>query len=417
MPNISSVRAMRREITISSLGSRGDGVAETEDGAVYTPFTLPGERILAEIESGRGRIVELLQASPDRQPPICRHFGACGGCSVQHLALQPYLDWKRSRIVEALSLEGVDFQPEPPRMFGPHTRRRAIFAAEKSGGNVRLGFRRASSRDLIALEECPVLLPSLEYALPAIAEALREILPDGEARVQATMCDNGLDFNIECSGKRPGPVSPALGRMAERHGIIRITDGDDPLLTLDAPRITLGGVQVDLPPQAFLQASAEAEAAMAEIAVKAAGKAKKIADLYAGLGAFTHALARKARVTAVEIDRTLLTALTAAARRAKGRKPIETMARNLALEPLSFMELNAYDAVLFDPPRAGALPQASALAKSRVPTVIAVSCNPVTFAKDARTLIGGGYRLKQVTPIDQFVFSAHVELIAVFSKT
>lgn len=407
---------MRRELTIERLGSRGDGVARTDNGAVYIPFALPGETVLADVAGERGELIEVLHASPERQPPICRHFGACGGCAVQHLAPQPYLDWKRSRIIEALSLEGIAFEPEQTRMFGPHTRRRAVFTAEKSGRELRLGFHRASSHELIAIEECPVLLPSLEAALPAIAEALRAILPDGEARVQATMCGNGLDLNIESPGKRLGPISPALGRIAEQHRIIRITDRDDPLLTIETPVITIGGADVDLPPQAFLQASTEAETAMTDIAVKAAGKAKKIADLYCGLGAFTFALARKAQVTAVEIDKALLAALTAAARRAKGRKPIATMARNLALEPLSFMELNAFDAVLFDPPRAGALPQAKALARSRVATVIAVSCNPATFAKDARALIDGGYRLKQLTPIDQFVFSGHVELVAVFAK-
>lgn len=407
---------MRRELTIEKLGSRGDGIAKADAGPVYVPFALPGEIVLADVESGRGELIEVLQASPERQPPICRHFGSCGGCAVQHLAMQPYLDWKRSRITEALSQEGIVFDPEPARIFGPHTRRRAVFTAEKSRGDVRLGFRRALSHDLISIGECPVLLPALEAALPAIAEALREVLRDGEARIQVTMCDNGLDLNIECPGKRLGPISPELGHIAEKHRIIRMTDGDDPLLTIETPKITLGSADIDLPPQAFLQASAGAETTMTEIAVKAAGKARKVADLFCGLGAFTFALAKNAQVTAVEIDKTLLAALDIAARRAKGRKPISTLARNLTLEPLSFMELNAYDAVLFDPPRVGALPQAKALAKSRVPTVIAVSCNPVTFAKDARALIDGGYRLKQLTPIDQFVFSGHVELAAVFSK-
>ena len=407
---------MRRELTIEKLGNRGDGIAKTDSSPIYVPFALPGETVLADVEGERGELIEVLQASPDRQSPVCRHFGACGGCAVQHLSMQPCLDWKRSRIMEALSLEGIACEPELTRAFGPHTRRRAAFTALKAGREVRFGFRRASSHDLVVIEECPLLLPSLEAAFPAITEALREILPDGEARIQATMCDNGLDLNIESPGKRLGLISSTLGRIAEKHGIIRITDRDDPLLTIETPKISFGGAEVDLPPQAFLQASAEAEAAMAEIAVKAAGKGRKIADLFCGLGAFTFALAKKALVTAVEIDKTLLAALDMAARRAKGRKPITTLARNLALEPLSFMELNAYDAVLLDPPRAGAMPQAKALAKSRVPTVIAVSCNPVTFAKDARAMIDGGYKLKQLTPIDQFVFSGHVELIAIFSK-
>ncbi|MBX2806889.1 MAG: class I SAM-dependent RNA methyltransferase [Hyphomicrobiales bacterium] len=407
---------MRRELVIDRLGGHGDGIAKADGQSVYVPFALPGETVLADVEGERGALIEILQTTAQRQAPICRHFGQCGGCSVQHLAMQPYLDWKRDRIIEGLSLEGISVEPEPTLFFGPHTRRRAVFTAEKAGRDVRLGFRRAASHELIAIEECPVLLPSLEASLPVIVEALRDIMPDGEARIQATMCDNGLDLNIDSPGKRLGPISPRLGHLAEQHRIIRITDRDEPMLTIATPRVTLDGVELDLPPQAFLQAGSDAEAAMARIAVKAAGKAKTIADLFSGLGAFTFALARKARVTAIEVDKGLLAALDVAARRAKGRKPVTTLARNLALEPLSFMELNAYDAVLFDPPRGGALPQARTLAKSRVPAVIAVSCNPVTFAKDARALCDGGYRLNKLTPIDQFVYSAHVELVAVFNK-
>jgi 23S rRNA (uracil1939-C5)-methyltransferase len=407
---------MRRELTIDRLGSRGDGIANAEAGPVYVPFALPGERVAAEMEGERGRILEILQPSPDRRDPLCSHFGQCGGCAVQHLEWQHYLDWKRARIIEALSLEGIAFEPEPIRAFGAHTRRRAVFAAVKNGGTVTLGFRRALSRDLIELSECPVLLPRMEAAIPALRDCLAEILPPGEARIQVTACDNGFDINIDCGAARVRPITTTLGRAAEKLCILRITERDEPLMTIDTPKITIGGVEADLPPQAFLQASTEAEGAMAEIAIEAVGKAKKIADLYCGLGAFTFALGRKARVTAVEIDKTLLSALSVAAGRAKGRKPINTIVRNLAVEPLAPMELATYDAVLFDPPRAGALAQAKALAKSRVPIVVAVSCNPVSFVKDARALIDGGYTLKRLVPVDQFVFSSHVELVAVFTK-
>lgn len=407
---------MQRELTISRLGNQGDGIAETENGLTYVPFALPSEHVLTKIDGNRGQLVKILQASQERIKPICRHFGICGGCAVQHLAWQPYLDWKRQRIVEALSMEGLDAPIEPVCAFGPHSRRRAAFSAVKSGKTLKFGFRSANSHEIVDLEECPVLVPGIEKALPGICELLLSLLPQGEARIQITACDNGLDVTIDTDKGKLQSIKPDIIRKAETLGIIRLTNGADPLLLAATPRITLAGVETDLPPGAFLQASAEAEAAMAEIAVEAIGKAKKLADLHCGLGAFTFALARKAAVTAVELDKGHLSALDTAARRAQGLKPIKTLARNLARDPLSPTELNAFDAVLFDPPRAGAAAQAKALAKSKVKTVIAVSCNPVSFAKDAHALIDGGFQLKRIVPIDQFVFTPHIELIATFSR-
>ncbi|WP_088346099.1 MULTISPECIES: class I SAM-dependent RNA methyltransferase [Rhodomicrobium] len=407
---------MRRDLTIARLGHQGDGIADTESGPVYVPFTLPGERIAAEIDGNRGRLLEILQASPERIAPVCRHFGLCGGCALQHLEWRHYLDWKRQRVTEALRLEGIAFEPEPVRAFGPHTRRRATFTAIKSGGALALGYRRAQSHELVDIAECPILLPRLETALPGLRDFLRQLLPEGEARIVVTACDNGLDLLIEKTETKLRAFTPALGKAAEALGIARLVAGKDLLLRLATPQISFAGIPVELPPGAFLQASREAEAAMAEIAVGSIGKAKKVADLFCGLGAFTFALARKAAVTAVEHDRTMLAALDAATRRAQGIKPVKTLARDLMREPLSPPELNAFDAVLFDPPRAGALAQATALAKSRVPAVIAVSCNPASFAADARALIGGGFKLKRLVPIDQFVYSAHVELVAVFGR-
>lgn len=407
---------MRLELGIDRLGAQGDGIAETAEGPVYVPFALPGESVAAEVERGRASAVEILTRSPQRATPICQHFGVCGGCALQHLEWNAYLEWKRQRIVDALRSEGVDAPVEPVRAFGPHTRRRAAFAAVKTGGALAFGFRRAQSHDIVDLLECPVLLPRLEAALSSLRSLVDTLLPSGEARVTATVCDNGLDIDIQRTLGKLRPFTSAHGKAAEAAGIVRLTAGGDPLFSIAPPRITLAGVAVELPPGAFLQASSEAEAAMTAIAMEALGKARKVADLFCGLGTFSFAMARRASVTAVENDRPLLLAMDAAARRAEGLKPIRALGRDLIREPLSAAELNAFDAVLLDPPRAGALAQASALAKSRVPKVIAMSCNPVSFARDARALIGGGYVLQRVAPIDQFVFSAHVELVAVFSR-
>jgi 23S rRNA (uracil1939-C5)-methyltransferase len=407
---------MRLELTISRLGAQGDGIAETPEGPVYVPFALAGEHIAADVENGRGSAAEILIRSADRAEPICGHFGVCGGCALQHLEWNAYLEWKRQRVANALRVEGIDPAVEPVRAFGPHTRRRAAFAAMKSASGLAFGYRRAQSHAIVDLAECPVLLPVFEAVLPALRSLVDALLPFGEARVTVTACDNGLDVEIEKLLGKLRPFTPAHGKAAEAAGIIRLTAGGDPLFSVAAPRVSLAGVAVEPPPGAFLQASSEAETAMADIAMEGLGKARKVADLFCGLGTFSFAMARRAAVTAVETDRPLLLALDAASRRAQGIKPVRTLARDLMREPLSAAELNAFDAVLFDPPRAGALAQASALAKSRVPKLIAMSCNPVSFARDARALIEGGYRLERAVPIDQFVFSAHVELVAIFTR-
>jgi 23S rRNA (uracil1939-C5)-methyltransferase len=408
---------MRRELTVGSLGSQGDGVAASENGPVYVPFALPGETIQAEVDGNRGQLVIIETPAPERSGPICRHFGTCGGCALQHLGWPHYLDWKRSRVVAALSMEGIEAAVEPVRASGAHTRRRATFTALREKGTpLLLGFRKAQSHELIDVAQCPVLLPRLEAAIPALRDLLGQLLPVGEARMLVTACDNGFDVNVESAAGPLRSLTPALARAVEAAGIVRLTLGDESVMTTAAPQVRCAGVAVELPPRAFLQASAEAEAAMAALAVEAIGKARQVADLYCGLGAFSFALARKAAVTAVEIDRRLTTALEQAARRVQGLKPVKTLVRDLMREPLSPTELKAFDAVLFDPPRAGALAQARALAKSHVPVVVAVSCNPVSFAKDARALIDGGYALSRVVPIDQFTYSAHIELIAVFTR-
>ena len=408
---------MRRELAITRLGSQGDGVAETEAGPVYVPFALPGEVVIAEIDGDRGRIIESLQRAPDRTAPACRHFGVCGGCALQHLEWNRYLDWKTRRVAEALAREGVDAPIEPIRAFGPRSRRRAAFTALKSRGAVILGFRRAQSHEVIDLAECPVLLPKLDAVISGLREVLGRLLPNGEAQILVTSCGNGLDVDISGAEGRLFALTLALARDVQALGIIRITNEKELIFSIAAPKLSFAGIELDLPAGAFLQASAEAEAAMADIALAAIGKARKVADLFCGLGAFTFALARKAAVTAVEIDRVLLAALDAGARRAQGLKPIKTLARDLMREPLTPNELKPFNAVLFDPPRAGALAQAKALAKSAVPKIVAVSCNPASFARDARALIDGGYRLERVVPIDQFVWSAHVELVAVFTRS
>jgi 23S rRNA (uracil1939-C5)-methyltransferase len=405
---------MQLDLVISRLGAQGDGIAEVDGASIFVPFTLPGERVTVEVDGDRGHMVALHQPSPERQTPLCRHFGICGGCALQHMAGGSYRAWKRQRVVEALAMEHIDTEILDTVTTSIATRRRATVAAIKTGGTLALGFRRASSHDIVDLEECPVLAPRLAAVLPGLREFLTRLLPAGESRVQMTAADNGLDLQIEGASKLT--LKSAHGAMAEALGILRVTAGKTLVYSIGQPQVSLSDVLVDVPPGAFLQASTEAENVMTALAVEAVGKARKIADLFCGLGTFSFVLARKANVTAVEYDRALLAALETAGRRAHGIKPLKILPRDLMREPLSPNELNAFDAVLFDPPRAGALAQAKALARSRVAKVVAVSCNPNTFARDARTLIDGGYALQRVVPVDQFVFSAHVELVAVFAR-
>lgn len=413
------------ELTISRLGSQGDGIAETASGPVYVPFALPGERVEAAIaENGRtARLVRVLTPAANRVEPVCRHFGECGGCALQHMELRAYHKWKRQRVADALAAERVTAEEEPLHTFPLGTRRRATLTASKADGALQLGFRRASSHDIVPLAECPVLAPRLVATLPGLRELLARLLPAGETRVSLTAADNGLDVALEPASSRAkfAKFTPAIGKDAETLGIARITAksagaGDGLIFSVAQPQVTLAGVSVDLPPGAFLQAAAEAENTITALAVEAIGKARAVADLFCGLGTFSFALARRASVTAVENDRASLAALEAAARRAQGLKPIKTLRRDLMREPLSPVELAAFGAVLFDPPRAGALAQAKMLARSKVPVVVAVSCNPTTFARDARVLIDGGYTLRRVMPVDQFVFSPHVEVAAVFTR-
>jgi 23S rRNA (uracil1939-C5)-methyltransferase len=408
---------MRRELTISRFGNQGDGIANTPDGPVYVPFTLPGERVVADVSAGRGQLIEILESTPDRIAPICPHFGTCGGCGIQHSGWESYLAWKRQRIIDALSMEGIEAAAVRPVLaVGPHSRRRATFTFEKSAKAVAFGFRRAQSHDLVDLRTCPVLIQKLEATIPILRELLNALLSAGGARVLVTSCDNGIDVNIDDVSGRMQPITAAMSRIASNAGILRITINGAPVLSLAAPQVSFAGIPVDLPPGAFLQACAAAEAAIVEFAVAAVGKARNVADLYCGLGAFTFTLARKAAVTAAELDKISLAGLRQAARKTQGIKPITAMRRDLSREPLSWMELKPFDAVVFDPPRAGAIEQARALAKSRVPIVVAISCNPVSFAKDARALLDGGYVLADLLPIDQFTYSPHVELAAKFVR-
>jgi 23S rRNA (uracil1939-C5)-methyltransferase len=405
-----------REVTIEWLGAGGDGVAE--NGTLFVPFTLPGERVRIELEPDgkHARLVELLEPSPERVEPICRHFGICGGCALQHLEQGAYLRWKREQVVAALRARGLEAEVEEVRVVPVGSRRRASFALARNQEGLALGFKRVRSHELVNIEACPVLSDKIVAALPGLKTALAPLLnPKRELRVTLTETRQGLDLVVESAKTSPSALTQ-LGAQAAKLGIARCTMNGELVVQLAAPMIELSGAAVNLPPGAFLQASVVSEAVLVDLVREFVGKAKQIADLFAGLGTFTFALAAKAAVDAFEEDNAALAALADAARKMSGLKPIRTFRRDLFGSPLGPKELRRYDAVVFDPPRAGAASQAEMLAKSEVPNIAAVSCNPGTLARDLRVLVDGGYRIGRVVPVDQFLFSPHIEVVAELSR-
>lgn len=421
MSNFCSVPDVVERLTIARLGQRGDGIADTAAGAVYVPYTLPGETVTVEPAAGhpdRGRLIHVDQPSHERAQPICRHFGACGGCALQHWSLAEYFQWKRRLVVDALAAAGVVAPVSPPIDAHGRGRRRAVLHARRGAHELlEVGFTAPRAHHIVAIDACPILAPELAGAIPAawaIAEAL--IRTRKPLDIHVTAADNGLDVDLRGSGSLSAADIAALARVAERHKLARLTRHGELVAQRVQPMLHIGRAKVPLPPGSFLQATAEGEEALARLAIDAVGNARHVADLFCGVGPFALRLAECARVTAVDSDADAVAALTAAAAGASGLKPVKAVTRDLFRRPYVTSELNDLDAVIFDPPRQGAEALAREIAKSRVRKVVAVSCDAVSFARDARILVEGGYKVVSVTPVDQFRYSHHVEIVAVFAR-
>lgn len=412
------------EITIDSVGVRGDGIAQYEGKPVYVPFTAPGDRVRARLlhEKGerRGEIVEILVPG-ERARPVCPHFGTCGGCALQHLTDETYAAAKLGWLQGALAQHGFkDIEIAPLRRLAPGTRRRARLALARNGETVA-GFHGRMSHAIVDMRECHVVHPALVVLVAPLRRLATEILPRrGVASAALTLGDGGVDVLIELP-KVPGLAEmEALARFAAEHDLARLSWRGDhafaPVAQRRPVRAIFAGVAVDLPPDAFLQASAEADAVLSALVLDAIGMPGRIADLYAGVGTFSFALASRAPVHAVEGDAEAAKALGQAASRANVADRVRVERRDLARRPLSADELARFDGIVFDPPRVGALAQSRMLAESNVPRIVAVSCNPATFARDARILVDGGYTLAHVAPVDSFIWSPHLELVARFER-
>ena len=414
---------MTETLTIARVGAQGDGIAETPAGPVFAPLTLPGETVRGEVREGRLEAVVIVAPSPERATPVSPHYGDCGGCSLQHWAAAPYLEWKREQVRLALAREGVEAEIDPTVATPPGSRRRlALHARRGPDGRAVLGFKARRSWRLVEVTTCPVADPRLVAALPALARVAAPFLehPRSAPTLHVTATLTGLDVDVTGVERRTGGLSRdaqlrAIAAAAEAD-LARLSLAGDTLVMARQPLVAFGPATVPLPAGGFLQASPPAEAAMVERAVAAVKGARKIADLFCGAGTFTFPLAAVAPVLAADGAAPAIAALRAGIGSTRGLKPIEAQARDLFRRPLAPWDLRGCDAVVLDPPRAGALEQTRQLPGTKATTVVYVSCNPVTFARDARVLIDAGFRLEQVTPVDQFLWSAHVELVGVFRR-
>ncbi|MCR9123633.1 MAG: class I SAM-dependent RNA methyltransferase [Phyllobacteriaceae bacterium] len=414
---------MVETMTISAMGALGDGLADHRGETIYVPGALPGETVRATIGDGRANDVEIVTPSSERVSPPCPHFSECGGCAVQHWADAPYRAWKRQLVVDALRRQGIEACVAELVPGVPATRRRATFSVLRRPDGVRLGFQQAGSHAIVESVECRVVDPILVKARGALKALAKAVLPIMKvaakpASMTVTVTRTGLDVALAGDFALTEPARQAAIGIALRANLARLTVRDEVLAETRKPTVSFGGIAVALPSGGFIQATAKAESAMRDLVAGHMQGAKSVADLFSGCGTFALPLARFARVHAVEGDRASLAALDAGWRAATGEKlrRVTTERRDLFMRPVTSKELDAFDGLVFDPPRAGAEAQAHQIAASRVGKIAAVSCNPVTLARDLAILTAAGYRIVSVTPIDQFLWSPHVEVVALLER-
>lgn len=406
-------------LIIDRLGHLGDGIADLPGGAVFVPFALPGETVVGPVEGGRMTTPSVREASAARVQPACPHFGVCGGCATQHAGEALNAVWKRDLVVAALASRGLQAEVRPVLTSPPGSRRRVVLAGRRTRKGVLVGFHGRADDAVVPIDTCTVADARIVAALPLYAELVGLTASrKGEVRLSVTVSAAGLDLDLAAPKPLDGPLRATLSALAARGDLARLSYGGETVVTRRPPLQPMGAAQVLPPPGGFLQATPQGEAALVAAVAEAVGDARRVADLFAGSGTFSLPLAAHATVHAVEADGAALAALAAGWRAAapRGLRPVTTETRDLFQRPLREAELKGYDTVVFDPPRAGAEAQASRLAGAAVARIAAVSCNPATFARDARLLVDGGWRLRWVQPVDQFRWAPHVEVVAAFAR-
>jgi 23S rRNA (uracil1939-C5)-methyltransferase len=400
-------------LKIDDVGAQGDGVAVTSRGQVYVPGGLPGETWQ---DGPDGALQRVGSPSIERRTAPCPHFDRCGGCRTQHMTLEFYRSWKRGLLITALTHHGISADIEPLVSVTDHSRRRAKFQFDASSAEVALGFHEVRSHAIVDLQSCLVMDEAIVAALPTVRTVLKSVSGIGSAAV--TVLNQGLAVGIQTSRKEmPATLRQKIIELTKGSNIHWLSVNGENVMARQSPQVTVNGATLTIVPDVFLQAVPAAEVEIAGRLVTATQRAKKIADLFCGVGTFTFPLAKQAPVTAFDSGSSVVETLQAAVRHNAGYKPIEVRRRDLSQEPLSMRELEAFDAVVLDPPRFGAAAQMERLARSQVATVAMVSCQPTSFARDARTLIDGGYVMKTVTPIDQFLYTEHLEVVGIFQRS
>lgn len=403
------------EYTINRVGHLGEGIA---DGPLFAPLTLPGEVISASQEGDRLTNIKVVTPSEDRVKPPCRHFKSCGGCAMQHASDEFVANWKSEVVLNALRAQGIDSNVAQIETSPAKSRRRAVFSARRTKKGAMSGFHARGSNVVVEIPDCILLDPEV-LAARAIAEELAIVggSRKGELSVTVTKSESGLDLHVAGGKPLDGPLRIELASVVNKFNIARLAWDDEVVAEANPAYQTFGKARVVPPPGAFLQATKEGEASLLAHVLKAVKGAKSIADLFAGSGTFSLSLAELGEVRAYEGDADMISALDKGWRMTDGLKPVVAETRDLFRNPLLPDELAKFDAVVIDPPRAGAKGQVEQLAHSSVPVIAFVSCNPVTFARDAKILIESGYLLGSVVVVDQFRWSPHIEIVAEFVKS
>ncbi|MGD9967174.1 MAG: class I SAM-dependent RNA methyltransferase [Hyphomonadaceae bacterium] len=414
--------AEERVLAITAMGARGDATAEGEFGPVYTPYALPGEEVRARVAGGRAELIEILRASPERRAPACRHFGRCGGCQLQHWSDAPYLAWKRAQIGEALAKRGLGgAEVEPTVAAWDGGRRRAALHAARQQNQVRIGFIERGGARLTPLTQCPVLAPQLEATVLKLAPLAELALPSrGEITLQCLLTDAGVDVSIKGAGRVDLLNRAALERLiveANALNLARLSFNGDPIIERAKPTLHMGRAVVSPPPGAFLQPTALGEHTLARLTLDSLRGAKRVVDLFSGIGTFALRIAEHAEVLAAEGDAEMLAALRKAADAAGGAlKQVSVLRRDLLRTPLSSLEMKKFDAAVIDPPRSGARQQVEQIARAPIRKLAYVSCDPASFARDVKILVEHGFTITRITPVDQFRWSPHVEIVGALER-
>ena len=407
---------MSEEFKIERLSWQGDGVAIVRNEDVFVPYALPGEMAKGDIANGVCNDVRILEPVAARIKPACRHFKKCGGCILQHADDALLANWKTQLVKDTLGLNYISTTFRTIHVSPPNSRRRAVFSAHRTKKSAEVGLHKRNSDILINLLECPLMHPQIMQGFGAFREIARlGCSRKTEIRIGATVSENGLDVDISEAKDLEPKQTEALARLAAAHGFARISWNGEVLAQLKPPFQKFGTALVIPPAGSFLQATPQGENTMVSASLKTLAGCKRVLDLFSGSGTFTLPLSKHSKVHAIEFAPEMLEALTTGWRQAVGTKDITTEARDLFYRPLLLDELKGFDGVVIDPPRAGALEQTKVLAQSNIGKISFVSCNPATFARDAKTLIQGGYTLDWVQVVDQFRWSSHVELVAQFT--